>query len=73
MGIGVEARQAPCAGDSDTLAFPESNFDSGGLSVRGGDVRPCINGADDEIVGCAAKNAANLVGSGGEVIARDAG
>ena len=59
VGIGVVAA-APypvCgAGDSDTLAFPDSPLESDGLSVRGGEVRPWINGAEEEeLVGCAAK------------------
>ena len=62
MGIGVAAPYARGAGDSETLAFPDSALKSEGLSVRGGDVRPWINGTDEEVVGCAAKNAANPVG-----------
>ena len=58
VGIGVVAAPpyAACwAGDSETLAFPDSSFESEGLSVLGGDVRPWINGAEEEDVGCAAK------------------
>jgi hypothetical protein len=54
VGTGVALPYAAGAGDSDTLPLPDSNLESEGLSVRGGDVRPC-NGADDEVVGCAAK------------------
>ena len=59
VGTGVAAPYPTVAtGDSETLAFPDSNLESEGLFVLGGEVRPCINGA----VGCAAKYAANPEG-----------
>lgn len=63
VGTGVVAATYPAcgAGDSETLAFPDSNFESEGLSVLGGEVSPWIKGAEEEEeeeaadVGCAAK------------------
>jgi hypothetical protein len=60
VGAGVAVPLYPTgAGDSEMLAFPDSNLESEGLSVLGGEVRPCINGG---AVGCAAKYAANPEG-----------
>jgi len=57
MGVVAAPPFGACgAGDSETLAFPDSSFESEGLSVLGGEVRPWINGAEEEEdVGCAAK------------------
>jgi hypothetical protein len=73
VGTGVAAPYTGGAGDSATLPLLESNFESEGLSVRGGDVSPWNKGTEVDIVGCAAKYAANPEGCDGEVIARDAG
>lgn len=58
---GVDAPYPKGAGDSSTLTLLDSTFESDGLSVRGGEVSPCIKGAD-EVEGVAAKYAANPVG-----------
>lgn len=57
MGVVAAPYPACWAGDSETLAFPDSSFESEGLSVLGGEVRPWINGAEgeEEDVGCTAK------------------
>ena len=56
MGVVAAPPYPVCgAGDSETLAFPDSTLESEGLSVGGGEVRPWINGAEEEDVGCAAK------------------
>jgi hypothetical protein len=61
------------AGESDTtVSWIDSGFESEGLSVRGGEVRP-FSGTEEEGVGCAAKKAANPVGRDGWVMARNAG
>jgi hypothetical protein len=62
VGTGVAAPYTAGAGDSETLPLLDSNLESEGLSVRGGDVSPWNNGTEVEIVGCAAKYAANPVG-----------
>ncbi len=54
VGTGVALPYAAVAGDSDTFPLLDSGLESEGLSVRGGDVRPCIKG-DDDVVGGAAK------------------
>ena len=60
VGAGVADPLYPTrAGDCKTLAFPDSNLESEGLSVLGGEVRPCISGG---AAGCAAKYAANPEG-----------
>ena len=62
MGTGVVVPYAEAPRVSATPAFADSGFESEGLPVRGGEVSPWINGAEDEFADCAAKYAANPEG-----------